>query len=432
MEFREGELIDYQYTVQEKRKGGMGVVYFVFDKFSGKRFAVKSIREEYLEEPNAIGRFKREAKVWLNLGHHDNMVQALFFREVGQTPLLFMEFVDGTDLGRLIAATSSLPLPQVLDFGVQMCHGMVYACSRARKLYEEGLVHRDLKPGNVLVSRDRRAKITDFGLVKVRGEFPRFTRPGVGLGTPAYMPPEQLKESAEVDQRSDIYSLGVMLYEMAVGRRPFVGHTDTELYDKIMKASPRAPSEFGEHLPREFDALVLECLEKSPAHRPQSFEQLEGRLAALRVTSAALKGTETVCTKCGLTLFSCQGECPLCEGGRHKPYALASEPPPPPPGKSEVQRAERPTVVDRPRQCGCGASLKEGQRFCTACGQRVDGTTTGATAGKCQCGAALKPDQKHCHSCGAASSHALRSCGCGQLNPLSRRFCSQCGKRLTS
>jgi len=241
MEFREGELIDYQYLVQEKHKGGMGIVYVVYDNFSGKQFAVKSVKEEFLEERDALGRFEREAKVWLRLGHHENIVEALFYRELGHTPLLFMEYIDGVDLEQLLKRTSVLPFPQVVDFGVQICNGMIYARNRAREFSDEGLVHRDLKPNNVLLAKNRKAKITDFGLVKVRGDFTRYTEPGVGMGAVPYMPPEQLRNARSADERSDVYSLGVMVYEMAVGRRPFVGETDI-LVNEIVKAPPPPPS----------------------------------------------------------------------------------------------------------------------------------------------------------------------------------------------
>lgn len=435
MEFRKGELIDYQYLVQQIiRTGGMGILYIVRDSFSDRQCAVKSVKEELLEKGEAVRRFEREAKVWLNLGSHENVVQALFYREVCHTPLLFMEYVDGPDLGTIVAKAHALPLPQVIDFGLQICRGMIYAIKQARRFSDEGLVHRDLKPRNILVARDRKAKITDFGLVKVSGDFTRLTADRGGIGTIPYMPPEQIRRAAAVDVRTDIYSLAVVLYQIAAGRRPFVGNTATDVIRQIEEQDPQPPSSLNERLPKDFDDLVLACLSKAPDDRPESFERVQEQLAAIQIAPSVLTGTETECAACGMVLLPSEDPCCLCGGATQRPYqpteGMARVEPP----GSVEDTARLSTTGIEAKRCGCGAELRQTQRFCVVCGASADRVAPApARREPCSCGAALEPGQKFCRKCGKTRASALTMpCACGEQNPVSKQFCVRCGRQLAT
>ncbi|MFQ6096712.1 MAG: serine/threonine protein kinase, partial [Armatimonadota bacterium] len=218
MEYEQGDKIDDQYTVLAKHRGGMSIVYIVLDDFSGKRFAVKTIKEELADDKAAASRFGLEAKTWMRLDQHPNIVQAIIYREIEGQPFLFLEYVDGTDLNRLMEREQPLFVPEAVDLALQCCRGMEYVHSKDVGAGQRGVVHRDLKPANILITRRRLAKVTDFGLVKVFGSMTRLTATGIGLGTYFYMSPEQFVDAGSVDKASDIYSLGVVMYQMLTGK----------------------------------------------------------------------------------------------------------------------------------------------------------------------------------------------------------------------
>jgi serine/threonine-protein kinase len=231
--FRVGETIDGQYVIEKVHVSGMGVVYIARDSVSEKRFALKSVKDEYLSDEGARKRFQHEARVWIQLDRHDHIVQALLYREVQGVPLLFLEYVEGPTLAELLQKDAPLAVAQAVEFAKQFCQAMTYVHGR-------GVIHRDIKPQNVLITRDCQVRVTDFGLAKVWG-VTHGTRGA--MGTPFYMSPEQIRDASKVDQRSDIFSFGVMLYEMLTGQRAFEGESVYQVMYQIMEAEPRVPGQ---------------------------------------------------------------------------------------------------------------------------------------------------------------------------------------------
>lgn len=279
-----GDKIDNQYTVLREHKGGMGIVYEVVDEFSGKKYAVKSLRDDFLQSPEAIERFGIEAKTWINLDYHDHIVQAMMFRVVDGRPLLFLEFVEGTDLGRLLEQRGAVSVAEALDWAKQIGQGMAYAHGKEVGAGRTGVVHRDLKPANLLLTRQGSIKITDFGLVKVVDTATHLTRQQTGLGTLAYMSPEQLEDARNVDKRADIYSFGAVLYELLTGTPPATGESVANLTTSILTQMARAPSHKNPAVPPPLDQIVLRCLEKDRNRRYNDFTEILAELAQIPIT----------------------------------------------------------------------------------------------------------------------------------------------------
>lgn len=277
------------YEIRAVRRGGMGVVYMVYSPEADMPFAVKTFQRQFLMSYEAQERFKIEVRSWLRLGDHPHIVQALFVDVIDGMPHLFLEYVDGQTLLESIRG-APLPLPMTLDYAIQICRGMHYAHS------VHHLVHRDLKPSNVMVSTDGCVKITDFGLVKAldayeepishpEGNAPlhRFS-PCVthgSMGTPEYMAPEQWASGNAVDERTDIYAFGVVLYEMLFGRPPFQrepGEPGYVLHAKHLQMQPPDPTASGPHVPTQLKSVLLRCLEKVPDRRFGSFDEVTEHL----------------------------------------------------------------------------------------------------------------------------------------------------------
>lgn len=286
-----GEELDGRYRIIERRGGhgktGMGVVYLVED--GDQRFAVKSFQRRFGRDLLFIQRFIREARTWILIGAHPNIVRAYWVDIIDAMPCLFMEIIEGHPVhGNDLAAYLSngpLPLERALDFALQFCHGMEHASAAV-----EGLVHRDIKPENLLIDAGDRLKITDFGLVRARdmeeGSLEWYARAetdaygdggltavGSIFGTPAYMAPEQFREASTVTPAADVYAFGCCLYEMLAGRPPFVSGADTgikqalELKRKHLGEQPPKVTYFRGDCPRDLEAAVMRCLEKEPEKR---------------------------------------------------------------------------------------------------------------------------------------------------------------------
>jgi serine/threonine protein kinase len=315
--FNIGDKISNRYEVKAVLGGGMGDVYIAVDTESNWPFAIKTFKDEYLESEEVINRFMREAGTWADLERHTNIVFANFVqkipREYGK-PYIFLEFIEGDERYGLDLRgyIGHLDIPQALDFAIQFCTGMCYAIEKF-----PDLVHRDIKPDNVMITKDRVAKITDFGLVKTLDEskieigeiketetkeissdtFHTDLRAKGGFGTLHYMPPEQF-DTPKVDSQADIYSFGVMLYEMLTGRRPFYSETEEylmkhwreltpgqieeginkmrrEYEENHKKEIPKNPKTLNHKIPDELDTLVMKCLEKEPKDRYRSFKDLQ-------------------------------------------------------------------------------------------------------------------------------------------------------------
>jgi len=315
MEFQLTDLIDGQYKVVEKHRGGMSIVYIVLDAFSQKRFAIKTVREEYLEDRAAVERFCEEAKTWMNIGRHEHVVEAIIYRDLGGQPLLWLEYVDGSDLQKLIEGERHLFSPQVMRYCLQVCDAMAYVHS-APVRGRTGVIHRDLKPANIMIDKRVGAKVTDFGLAKVHGQSPGGADAGTGLGTYLYMPPEQFLDAASADATSDIYSFGACMYAALAGAPPVSGNSVGAVVNSILSSTPRPLVELDLGVPPVLSDIVSKCLSKARDARFASFSTLRDALAAaLPQVGEALGGRDVCrCQGCGYASQHPYRVCPVCTG----------------------------------------------------------------------------------------------------------------------
>jgi tetratricopeptide (TPR) repeat protein len=287
-----GDKIENRWEIHEILKGGMGIVYVVYDHEWQEAFAAKTFQNEvFAEDSTAADRFKHEALAWIGLDIHQNVTQALIVKTFTDKPLLFLEYVSGGDLSSWIGTPRLTgDLPQVLRFAIQFCDGMIHALSKGVK------AHRDIKPANCLITLDNTLKITDFGLAKVFDaieskpsiqsssrveDFNIFaSRTGMGAGTPPYMAPEQFEDVKHVDARADIYSFGVMLFQMLEGRLPFVARSTSD-FERLHKSEPPPPLTEGKS---PLAIVVDHCLAKDPAQRFSDFTVVRQQLAAIYET----------------------------------------------------------------------------------------------------------------------------------------------------
>jgi serine/threonine protein kinase/Flp pilus assembly protein TadD len=250
--------------IEELGKGGMGKVYKVFDQEVQAKMALKLIRPEVSADRNTIDRFRNELKIARGISHKNICRMYDLGKEAGNY-FITMEYVSGEDLKSFIRRSRQLVVGTAIFIARQVCDGLTEA-------HRQGVVHRDLKPGNIMIDREGNAKIMDFGIarsVSVKG----ITGAGVMIGTPEYMSPEQV-EGKEVDQRSDIYSLGIILYEMLTGQVPFEGDTPFAVGVKQKSEIPRDPKELNAQIPQHLSRLILRCLEKEKERRYQSANEL--------------------------------------------------------------------------------------------------------------------------------------------------------------
>ena len=254
--------------IEELGKGGMGRVYKVFDTKIKEKIALKLIKSEIASDRETIERFSNELRLSRRIGHR-NVCKMFDIGEAEGAHFITMEYVHGEDLKSMIRMSGSLSIGMVLSVGKQVCDGLAEAHSL-------GVVHRDLKPQNIMIDKGGNAKIMDFGIarsVKDKG----ITGAGVMIGTPEYMSPEQA-EAKEVDQRSDIYSLGVVLYEMATSQVPFAGETALSIAMKHKGEIPKNPKQFNPHIPDDLSGVILKCLEKDRAKRYQNASEVRAEL----------------------------------------------------------------------------------------------------------------------------------------------------------
>jgi serine/threonine protein kinase/tetratricopeptide (TPR) repeat protein len=257
--------------IEELGRGGMGKVYRVLDMKLNEEVALKLIRPEVASDKQTIERFNSELKMARKIAHR-NVGKMYELMEAEGTHFITMEYVPGQDLRGLIRQVGRLTTGKAVSIARQICEGL----EEAHRL---GVVHRDLKPGNILIDKDGNARIMDFGIARsLRGK--GITRAGVMIGTPEYMSPEQV-EGKGIDQRSDIYSLGVVLYEMVTGRRPFEGETPLSVAHKQKYAAPEDPKKLNAQVPDEMSRVILRCLEKDKEKRYQSADELHSELTRL-------------------------------------------------------------------------------------------------------------------------------------------------------
>jgi serine/threonine-protein kinase len=264
-EFTRGTTFAKRYElIEELGMGGMGRVYKVFDKKIKEEVAIKILKPEITADEKTIERFSNELKFARKITHK-NVGRMYDLNEEEGTHYITMEYIAGEDLKSTINRVGQLSIGKSISITKQVCEGLV----EAHKL---GVIHRDLKPSNIMIDKEGNGRIMDFGIarsLRAKG----ITREGVMIGTPEYMSPEQI-EAIEVDQRSDIYSLGVILYEMLTGQLPFKADTPLGIAMKHKSEIPKSPRVLNTQIPEELSAVILKCMEKDKEKRYQSTEAL--------------------------------------------------------------------------------------------------------------------------------------------------------------
>jgi serine/threonine-protein kinase len=253
----------------------MGVVYRAFDRELQEPVAIKTLRAEALAGGSvSLERFKQEIRLARRIAHR-NVVRTYDLGEVAGTYYLTMEFVEGTSLKQLISSRGKLPIPVTLTIGKQLCRALEVA-------HAEGVIHRDIKPQNMVVEPNGFLKVMDFGIARLANP-PKgkgLTEAGMSIGTPDYMSPEQLS-GMELDARADLYAAGVVLFECVTGRVPFEAETTWALVAKHLEEGPPDPRTLNDEVPEGLAMVILKAMAKEPGGRYATAVAMHDALAAL-------------------------------------------------------------------------------------------------------------------------------------------------------
>lgn len=281
-----GRVFDGRYRIISRLgQGGMAAVYLAEDRELGRRVAIKILDDRHANDKAFVERFRREAQSAAGLTH-PNIVAVYDRGEAEGTSYIAMEYLDGPTLKELIQKQGPLPIPVAVDYARQILAAVGFA-------HRNGIVHRDIKPHNVLVGEDGRCKVTDFGIA--RSGASEMTEVGSIVGTAQYLSPEQAR-GGPISPASDLYSVGVVLYEMLTGQVPFAGEQPLEIAMKHLSGVPTPPSAHRRGVPRELDQIVLRALAKTPADRYRSAEAFDAELAGFARGSAPSGETEAAAT----------------------------------------------------------------------------------------------------------------------------------------
>ena len=280
-----GQIIKERYEItQLLGEGGMSYVYKATDKQLQRTVAIKTLKPNYVEQEKFVERFKREAQTAANL-NHPNIVQ-IFDWGIGDEPFFVMEYIEGNTLTSIIANKRTISMNDILFIGAQVSSGLQAAHSK-------GLVHRDIKPGNIMITPEGKVKVTDFGIVSLQNEESDITKTGSILGTASYISPEQA-QGKPVSKESDLYSLGTVLYELITGRPPFDGDTPIATATKHITDKPEKLSTYRADIPKGIENAVLKLLHKYPKDRFKNAEDLRAVLLQQKTQLQAIQTQENL------------------------------------------------------------------------------------------------------------------------------------------
>jgi len=341
------------YRIDDKLgEGGMGVVYRATDTELGRAVAIKTLlTDPHLDQEGLSARFLREAKLASRL-QHPCIVTIHHFGVEGNTRYIVMEYVEGKTLKKIIG-NEPMPINSLLEIAIQIADGLAMA-------HEKGVIHRDMKAENVMVTTRGQVKILDFGLAKLNepeshvasddAETVYKTQEGLAIGTVSHMSPEQAL-GREVSDRSDVFSFGVVLYEMATGKMPFSGSSAQVTLARILDAEPQPVTRLNPDLPPELDVLIRHCLSKNKNYRPSADElvarlkNIQASLSANQLSSAEIRGAGGKTPASGTRVISgSRSAMPVVDSRQHPAFAEMAAtaapdkeaPAPPPPGADRV------------------------------------------------------------------------------------------------
>ncbi len=269
-----GSTFAVRYEVKEMLGvGGMGMVFKAVDTELGDVIAIKTLKQDVLgEDPSALERFKSEIRLARRISHR-NVVRTHDLGEYGGVYFITMEYVEGRSLKDLIQSRGRLPLPVTLSVAKQLCRALEVA-------HDEGVIHRDIKPQNMVVQGDGILKVMDFGIARLAKRKEGVTQHGMVVGTPEYMAPEQLMGD-EIDARADLYAVGCVLYECLTGKTPITADTPVTLIAKVLEDTPLDPRVVNGDVPEALSRVVMSCLAKTAAERPASAATLHDLIDAI-------------------------------------------------------------------------------------------------------------------------------------------------------
>ena len=270
-------LTDRYQLIRQIGGGGMAIVYLANDTLLDRQVAIKFLREEYIDDPEFTRQFQKEAKAVAKLSHQ-NIVNIYDFGEQEEQTYLIMEYVEGQTLKEIIREHGALPVEQVLDYGIQICQGLIQA-------HNQHIVHKDIKPHNIMIDKHGIVKVTDFGIAQAANNLTITRNKGI-MGSAHYFSPEQAKGEI-VDYATDIYSLGVVLYEMVTGKVPFTGENPVSVALKHIQNKPESITKYGKDIPQELERIIFKAMEKNPAYR---FSNMKQMMEALIDLQASLNG----------------------------------------------------------------------------------------------------------------------------------------------
>ncbi|MBM3501730.1 MAG: tetratricopeptide repeat protein, partial [Armatimonadetes bacterium] len=266
-----GHFIRNRHEVLAVRRGGMSFVHVCFDHTQGRAYAVKTLKQALLDMAGVREAFLREAELWVSMERHPHIVEADFVQVIDEQPAIFLEYVSGGSVGGTLRERA-MPIAKVVEVALQVCDALQHAHLSAK------IVHRDVKPSNILLTKEGLAKVTDFGLAHAADDVPALGAGGRVFGTPHYMAPEQFTPGAEVDARSDIYSFGCTLFEMLTRQWPYKAATAAEFKARHESDPIPDPRVHNRAIRAELVEIVQRCMSKAPADRYRSFVEVSTAL----------------------------------------------------------------------------------------------------------------------------------------------------------